>query len=115
MQSGRLHLLGYKLDGTQLHQGQAMSAREAPPYFRDPAGREQSLTSEVTTIGRARDSDIIITGWRVSREHARVHRLGRRMVLADLAAPMVRSSTKSVSWPRSNYAMETRSQSATWS
>jgi pSer/pThr/pTyr-binding forkhead associated (FHA) protein len=55
-------------------------------YFVDPTGREHLLAGEVATIGRAVESDIVITGKRVSREHAQVQRQGRRMVLADLGS-----------------------------
>lgn len=63
-----------------------MSTSESTPFFRDPAGREHLLSSEITTIGRSVDSDVVITSRRVSREHARVQRQGRRMMLADLGS-----------------------------
>ena len=63
-----------------------MSTSESTPFFRDPAGREHLLSAEITTIGRAVDSDVVITSRRVSREHARVQRQGRRMMLADLGS-----------------------------
>ena len=63
-----------------------MPASESTPFFRDPAGREHLLSSEVTTIGRAVGSDVVITSRRVSREHARVQRQGRRMMLADVGS-----------------------------
>jgi len=56
------------------------------PFFSDPAGREHLLASESTTIGRAVDSDIVITSRRVSREHTRVERQGRRVMLIDLGS-----------------------------
>ncbi len=63
-----------------------MSTSEAVPFFRDPTGREHFLAGEVMTIGRAVESDIVITSRRVSREHACVQRQGRRMVLMDLSS-----------------------------
>jgi pSer/pThr/pTyr-binding forkhead associated (FHA) protein len=63
-----------------------MSVSEPTPFFQDPAGREHLLSSEVTTIGRAVGSDVVITSRRVSREHARVQRQGRRMMLADMGS-----------------------------
>ena len=63
-----------------------MATTETVPYFTDPTGREHLLVGEVATIGRAVESDIVITSKRVSREHAHVQRQGRRMVLADLGS-----------------------------
>lgn len=63
-----------------------MSTSESTPFFRDPAGREHLLSGEITSIGRAVESDIVITSRRVSREHARVQRQGRRMMLTDLGS-----------------------------
>lgn len=54
------------------------------PYFTDPTGREHLLSGEEITIGRAVESDIVVTSKRVSREHARVQREGWRVVLVDL-------------------------------
>jgi DNA-binding response OmpR family regulator len=53
-------------------------------FFTDPAGREHPLAGETTTIGRAIENDIVITSRRVSREHARVRRQGRQVLLVDL-------------------------------
>jgi pSer/pThr/pTyr-binding forkhead associated (FHA) protein len=63
-----------------------MSTTEAVPFFTDPTGREHPLSGEATTIGRAMENDIVITSKRVSREHARVERQGRRRVLVDLGS-----------------------------
>jgi len=54
------------------------------PYFTDPTGREHLLSGDAITIGRALESDIVVTSKRVSREHARVHREGWRVILEDL-------------------------------
>jgi len=56
------------------------------PFFTDPTGREHLLTGESMTIGRAVESDIVITSRRVSREHSRVQREGRHVMLADLGS-----------------------------
>jgi DNA-binding response OmpR family regulator len=63
-----------------------MSTSEADPYFADPTGREHPLAHESITIGRGVENDIVITSRRVSREHARVRREGRRAVLIDLGS-----------------------------
>ena len=56
---------------------------EPEPVLTDPSG-QQHLLGEATTIGRAVENDIVITGPRVSREHARVRREGHRLLLEDL-------------------------------
>ncbi len=53
------------------------------PYLVDPAGHEHKLHGDLTTIGRAVECDIVITSKRVSREHARLTRTGRRVMLED--------------------------------
>lgn len=63
-----------------------MSTGERFPFFTDPTGREHHLDCETITIGRALESDIVITSRCVSREHARVRRQGRRTVLVDLGS-----------------------------
>ena len=60
-----------------------MSTEQTNPYFVDPTGREHHLEQNASTIGRALESDIVITSRRVSREHARVLRQGRRVILTD--------------------------------
>jgi pSer/pThr/pTyr-binding forkhead associated (FHA) protein len=54
------------------------------PFLTDPTGHEHQLRGETTTIGRAVECDIVITSKRVSREHARLVRDGRRVMLEDL-------------------------------
>ena len=56
------------------------------PFFTDPTGREHLLAGESVTIGRAVESDIVITSRRVSREHSRVERQGRHVTLVDLGS-----------------------------
>lgn len=59
---------------------------EPIPILTDPTGREHPLTDETATIGRAVENDIVVTSKRVSREHARVRREGRRVTLEDLGS-----------------------------
>jgi hypothetical protein len=63
-----------------------MPTNETVPFFTDPTGREHLLSGEAMTIGRAVENDIVVTSRRVSREHARVQRQGRRVVLTDLGS-----------------------------
>ncbi len=63
-----------------------MSVELPTPYLTDPTGREHYLRGETTTIGRAVECDIVITSKRVSREHARLTRAGRRVTLEDLGS-----------------------------
>jgi len=56
------------------------------PYLTDPTGHEHQLRGGTTTIGRAVECDIVITSKRVSREHARLLREGRRVMLEDLSS-----------------------------
>jgi pSer/pThr/pTyr-binding forkhead associated (FHA) protein len=61
-----------------------MAVEFPTPYLTDPTGHEHQLRGETTTIGRAVECDIVITSKRVSREHARLVREGRRVMLEDL-------------------------------
>jgi hypothetical protein len=61
-----------------------MAVEVPTPYLTDPTGHEHQLRGEMTTIGRAVECDIVITSKRVSREHARLVRDGRRVMLEDL-------------------------------
>jgi len=61
-----------------------MAVEFPTPYLTDPTGHEHQLHGETTTIGRAVECDIVITSKRVSREHARLVRNGRRVMLEDL-------------------------------
>lgn len=53
------------------------------PSLTDPTGRKHVLSGTAVTIGRAVESDIVISSKRVSREHARVQQQGWRVVLED--------------------------------
>jgi DNA-binding response OmpR family regulator len=59
---------------------------QQPPFLTDPTGREHTLASEIATIGRAVENDIVITGKRVSREHAHIRRQGWRVILEDMGS-----------------------------
>lgn len=54
------------------------------PYLTDPSGSEHHLTNPVSTIGRAVENDVVITSKRASREHARIRREGRKLLIEDL-------------------------------
>jgi len=54
------------------------------PYLTDPSGHPHLLTGESITLGRAPECDIVLAGARVSREHARLRRAGRQVLLEDL-------------------------------
>jgi DNA-binding response OmpR family regulator len=63
-----------------------MTENERVPFLTDPAGREHPLSDDFVVIGRAVESDIVITSRRVSREHARLRREGWRVILEDLGS-----------------------------
>lgn len=54
------------------------------PYLEDPLGNEHLLENEITCLGRAMESDIVILSNRASREHAQIRREGRKVFLEDL-------------------------------
>ena len=56
------------------------------PFLTDPAGREHRLTGETILIGRAVENDIVIASKRVSRQHARLRREGRAVLLEDMGS-----------------------------
>jgi pSer/pThr/pTyr-binding forkhead associated (FHA) protein len=59
---------------------------ESGPYLTDPTEQAHSLAKSPTIIGRAVECGIVITSKRVSREHARIWREGRRMMLEDVGS-----------------------------
>ena len=61
-----------------------MSIELPNPYLTDPTGRTHELRGDTITIGRAIECEVVITSKRVSREHARLRRDGRRVMLEDL-------------------------------
>lgn len=54
------------------------------PYLSDLSGKEHNLANAISTIGRGVENDIVIVSKRVSREHARIRREGRKVFLEDL-------------------------------
>ena len=57
---------------------------DAVPYLTDPSNQQHLPSGETVTIGRAVECEIVITSKRVSREHARIQRKGRHVLLEDL-------------------------------
>ena len=55
-------------------------------YLTDPVGQEHSLEGPSIKIGRAVENEVVIISKRVSREHARVWREGRRIFLEDMGS-----------------------------
>jgi pSer/pThr/pTyr-binding forkhead associated (FHA) protein len=56
------------------------------PFLTDPSGKEHYLTNPISTIGRAVENDVVILSKRISREHARIRREGRKLFLEDLGS-----------------------------
>ena len=56
------------------------------PYLTDPHKQEHILPPETAVIGRAVECDVVIASTRVSREHARIRRDGRKWFLEDLGS-----------------------------
>ena len=56
------------------------------PFITDPTGKQHMLEKTAITIGRAVESDIVITSKRVSREHTRLFREGRKVMVEDLGS-----------------------------
>jgi pSer/pThr/pTyr-binding forkhead associated (FHA) protein len=56
------------------------------PYLTDPQDHEHALANLSNTIGRAVENDVVIVSKRVSREHARIWREGRKLFVEDLGS-----------------------------
>lgn len=56
---------------------------ENSPYLTDPQNREHALANPSNSIGRAVENDVVIVSKRVSREHARIWRDGRKWKIED--------------------------------
>ncbi|KAF0107237.1 MAG: winged helix family two component response transcriptional regulator [Anaerolineaceae bacterium] len=63
-----------------------MSPTPPGPYLTDPQKHEHILPPESAVIGRAVECDVVIASARVSREHARLRREGRKWFLEDLGS-----------------------------
>jgi pSer/pThr/pTyr-binding forkhead associated (FHA) protein len=59
---------------------------ENSPYLTDPKDNEHALANLSNTIGRAVENDVVIVSKRVSREHARIRRDGRKWFIEDLGS-----------------------------
>lgn len=56
---------------------------ENTPFLSDPSGNEHLLDKDVTRMGREVENEIVIVDKRSSREHALIHREGRKLMLED--------------------------------
>ena len=63
-----------------------MSSNDLTPFITDPTGKQHLLEKPATIIGRAVECDIVITSKRVSREHTRLQRDGRKVMVEDLGS-----------------------------
>ncbi len=63
-----------------------MASNKPGPFLTDLNGQEHRLQADSATIGRALETDIVITSNKVSREHARIYRKGRHWFLEDLGS-----------------------------
>lgn len=63
-----------------------MTKTKQPPRLIDPTGREHILNEIEMIIGRAVESNVVITSARISREHAVIRREGWRIILEDLGS-----------------------------
>jgi DNA-binding response OmpR family regulator len=61
-------------------------AEKQTPHLIDPTERQHPLKDAVTVIGRAVESDIVITSKRVSREHTQIRRQGWRTFVEDMGS-----------------------------
>lgn len=61
-----------------------MVSPDPVPYLSDLSGKEHALADAISTIGRGVENDVVIISKRVSREHARIRREGRKVFLEDL-------------------------------
>jgi len=63
-----------------------MTLDQPVPYLTDLNGQEHRLEAETVTLGRAVETDIVVTSNRVSREHARIYKKGRHWFVEDLGS-----------------------------
>ena len=63
-----------------------MTQNDLIPFITDPTGKQHMLEKTAVTIGRAVECDIVITSKRVSREHTRLVREGRKVLVEDLGS-----------------------------
>jgi len=83
--SRRLPRCGYNFP--IMTQREQLKLPPAPaPCLRDASGQEHPLLGASNRIGRAVENEIVILEKRASREHAAIHREGRRFLLEDLGS-----------------------------
>ena len=61
-----------------------MSSADNLAYLVDPSGKQHLLEPPAAAIGRAVESDIVVSSKRVSRQHARIIKEGHYWLLEDL-------------------------------
>ncbi len=85
-----------------------MLSAEPTPFLTDPSGTEHPLNKEVSTLGRGVDNDIVVASKRVSREHAKIYRSGRKLLLEDL------NSTNGTYWNNERISSPTLLRDGDW-
>lgn len=63
-----------------------MTDTPASPYLVDPTGQRHVLLGERVTLGRGVDNDVVVTGKRASRDHARILFERHKVWIEDLAS-----------------------------
>jgi len=63
-----------------------MPLEKPGPYFTDPNGQEHPIATQIATIGRAVECDVVVASKSVSREHVRIRQEGRRWFVDDLGS-----------------------------
>jgi len=63
-----------------------MTQDQPASFLTDLNGQEHRLEAESLSLGRAIESDVVIASSRVSREHARLYKKGRRWFVEDLGS-----------------------------
>ena len=61
-------------------------SNQSNPYLTDESGQEHTLEANPTRIGRGIENEIVIVSKLSSREHALIHREGRRSNIEDLGS-----------------------------
>ncbi len=61
-------------------------SNQSNPYLTDKSGQEHTLEANPTRIGRGIENEIVIVSKLSSREHAVIHREGRRSNIEDLGS-----------------------------
>ena len=69
-----------------LEEEKSMTPNDLIPFVTDPTGKQHMLDKAAIIIGRAVECDIVITSKRVSREHTRLQREGRKVAVEDMGS-----------------------------